>query len=129
MRTRTSLQGLIVTAAAATALGLSGCASEELPDDEWACPHVAAITQKLSINRLDPSAEAKASWDEARASLGDTEEMAGDDLTPLIAEARTALPGSPFGDVTEFDRVVREIDAACELPAEGFQILELELTD
>ncbi|MCS5722886.1 hypothetical protein N1028_08080 [Herbiconiux sp. CPCC 203407] len=129
MRTRAPRQILTVAVVAATVLGLAGCASEELPDDEWACPHFAAITQKLSINRLDPSAEATTSWDEARASLADTEEMAGDDLTPLIAEARTALPGSPFGDVTEFNRVVREIDAACELPAEGFQILELELTD
>jgi hypothetical protein len=115
--------------AVAMALGLAGCASEELPDDEWACPHFAAITQKLSINRLDFSSEAMTAWDEARASLADTEEMAGDDLASLIAEARTALPGSPVGDVTEFNRVVREIDARCELPPEGFQILQLESTD
>jgi hypothetical protein len=117
MGTRISVPVLTMAVAVATVLGLAGCASEELPDDEWACPHFAAITEKLDINRLDPSLKAKTSWNEARASLTDTEEMAGDELAPLIAEA------------TDFNRVVAEIAATCELPAEGFGILELESSD
>jgi hypothetical protein len=129
MGTRISVPVLTMAVAVATVLGLAGCASEELPDDEWACPHFAAITEKQDINRLDPSLKAKTSWDEARTSLTDTEEMAGDELAPLIAEARSALPESPLGDVTDFNRVVGEIAATCELPADGFGILQLESSD
>ena len=106
---------------------LAGCAAPaaELDNDEWACVHFAAVNEKLAINYLDTSVEAANKWDDARAALDETEEMASGDLPELIGQAHEALPASPIGDVTEFNRVVTEIDAACELPGAGFDIRQL----
>ena len=115
------LSGLIVAT-------LAGCAAPapELDNDEWACVHFAAVNEKLAINYLDKTVDAADKWDDARAALDETEQMANGDLPELIRQAHAALPASPTGDVTEFNRVVTEIDAACELPEEGFEIRQLQ---
>lgn len=107
---------------------LAGCAAPaaELDNDEWACVHFAAVNEKLAINYLDTTVEAADKWDDARAALDETEQMATGDLPELIGQAHDALPASPIGDVTEFNRVVAKIDAACELPDDGFDIRQLQ---
>ena len=83
------------------------------------------MNEKLSVNYLDDSAQAQQNWDEAGASLDDTIEMANGDVRGLVEAARQALPSSPLGDVSEYDRVVADLAAACELP-DGFDIDQLE---
>jgi len=126
MRLTTRLRILAVVPALGMVM-LSGCAAapEELPNDEFACPHFAAVNEKLSVNYLDDSAQAQQNWDEAGASLDDTIEMANGDVRGLVEAARQALPSSPLGDVSEYDRVVADLAAACELP-DGFDIDQLE---
>ena len=51
--------------------------------------------------------------------------MANGDVGGLVEAAREALPSSPLGDVSEYDRAVADLAAACEL-SEGFDIDPLE---
>ena len=117
-----------MTMSVLAAAALAGCAAStpELANDEWACVHFAEVNEKLSVNYLDATAEGAENWQEAIAALDETEEMANGDLPELIRQAHDALPASPLGDVAEFDRVVTDIDAACELPDDGDQIQQLQ---